>query len=78
MQFHDRIVDSYRFSMRGKINMASLWRRASRKVIASFDDFREPRPHLDPACPFRLEDVIDPNADLDRLVDLVRRNQTKP
>jgi len=30
VEFHDRLVDAYRPSMRDKIDMASLWRRAAR------------------------------------------------
>jgi hypothetical protein len=73
IEFHDRIVDGYRPSMRDKIDMSSLWRRATRKVMASFDDYREARPPLPAASPFRLEDVVAPDADLDRLVELVRQ-----
>jgi hypothetical protein len=45
-EFHDQLISSYRPSMRQKIDMASLWRRAQRKVIAGFRDYGEPRPAL--------------------------------
>jgi hypothetical protein len=36
VEFHDRLVDAYRPSMRDRIDLASLWKRAGRKVYASF------------------------------------------
>jgi Domain of unknown function DUF29 len=35
VEFHDRIVDAYRLSMRRRIDVEALWRRARRKVLAS-------------------------------------------
>jgi hypothetical protein len=68
VEFHDRLIDAYPPSMRDKIDMASLWRRAVRKLIASFDDHREPRPSLPAECPFSLDQLVDPDLDLDELV----------
>ena len=68
VEFHDRLVDAYRPSMRDKIDMASLWHRATRKVYASFADHGEAKPGLPAECPFTLDQLIDPNLDLDRLV----------
>jgi hypothetical protein len=78
IEFHDRIIDGYRPSMSDKIDMASLWRRSKRKVIASFDDHGEPRPSLPAACPFGLDNLIDPDLDLDRLVAIVSNDETDP
>src|SRR6185437_1585934 len=41
-EFHDRLVDVYRPSMRARIDMPALWKRAGRKVAASFADHGEP------------------------------------
>jgi len=68
VEFHDRIVDLYRPSMRERIDMATLWRRACRKVEASFADDGEPKPKLARECPFSLDALIDPELDLDSLV----------
>ena len=67
IEFHDRLVDAYRPSMRDKIDMASLWKRACRKVLASFADHGEPKPQLPIDCPFSLDQLIDPDLDLDQL-----------
>jgi hypothetical protein len=63
-EFNDRLVDGYRPSMRDRIDMASLWRRACRKVRASFADHGEPEPRLRSECPFTLDQLIDPDLDL--------------
>jgi Domain of unknown function DUF29 len=68
IEFHDRLVDAYRPSMRDKIDMTSLWRRATRKVLASFADHGEPKPALPMECPFTLDQLIHPSLDLDQLV----------
>jgi len=68
IEFHDRLVDAYRPSMHERIDMASLWRRACRKVDASFADHGEPKPKLPADCPFTLDQLIDPDLDLDSLV----------
>jgi hypothetical protein len=68
MEFHDRLIDDYRPSMRDRIDMQGLWRRAGRKVYASFADHGEPRPQLLADCPFTLDQLLDPDLDLDRLV----------
>jgi hypothetical protein len=83
IEFHDRLVDGYRPSMRDKIDMASLWHRATRKVDASFADHGEAKPRLPAQCPFTLDRLIDPDLDLDRLVATVaapvhRRNPPQP
>lgn len=72
VEFHDRLMDAYRPSMRGRIDMEALWRRAKRKVIASFDDHGEPRPSLPTKCPFSLDELVDPELDLDQLVASVK------
>jgi len=68
IEFHDRLVDAYRPSMRDRIDMAVLWRRACRKVQASFADHGEPKPLLPTQCPFALDQLVDPDLDLDHLV----------
>jgi len=71
IEFHDRLVDAYRPSMRDKIDMASLWNRACRKVYASFADHGEAKPQLPAQCPFTLDQLIDPDLDLDQFVPTV-------
>lgn len=73
VEFHDRLIDAYRPSMRAKINMPALWKRACRKVIASFADHGEPVPPLPADCPFALDELIDADPDVDRLVGQVTR-----
>ena len=68
IEFHDRLIDEYRPSMRDRIDMAGLWRRARRKVAASFADHGEPSPVLPATCPFTLDELIDPELDIERLV----------
>ena len=67
-EFHDQLISAYRPSMRNKIDLAILWRRAQRKVIASFRDHGEPRPSLPMECPVGIDDLLDPNLDLDHLI----------
>jgi Domain of unknown function DUF29 len=71
IEFHDRLIDAYRPSMRDKINIDVLWHRAQRKVCASFDDNDEPRPTFAARCPVDIAELIDPDLDLDRLVATV-------
>ncbi|HVC57391.1 MAG TPA: DUF29 family protein [Stellaceae bacterium] len=68
IEFHDRLVDAYRPSMRDRLNMATLWKRAGRKVDASFADHGEPKPKLPADCPFTLDQLIEPDLDLDVVV----------
>jgi hypothetical protein len=72
VEFHDQIVDAYRSSMRPRIDMDVLWRRAKRKASASFADHGEPPPQLPTACPFTVEDLVDPDLDIERLVESLR------
>jgi hypothetical protein len=73
VEFHDRLIDGFRPSMRDRIDMASLWRRAKRKVVASFADHGEPAPPLASECPFTLAALLDPDLDIDRLVAVLGR-----
>ena len=75
VEFHDRLIDEYRPSMRDKIDMTALWRRARRKVNASFADHGEPPPVLPAACPFTLDELIDPDLDVEHLVAKLRSTQ---
>jgi hypothetical protein len=75
VEFHDQIVDAYRASMRQKIDMEALWRRAKRKVLASFADHGEPVPPLSDACPFTIDDLVDPDLDIERLVEILAKNK---
>lgn len=68
VEFHDRLIDAYRPSMRDRIDMALLWKRACRKVAASFADHGEPVPALPAECPFTLAELIDPDLDLETLL----------
>jgi hypothetical protein len=72
VEFHDRLIDAYRPSMRDRIDLASLWRRALRKVAASFADHGEPQPVLPAACPFTLDELIDPELDIEHPVAKLR------
>ena len=67
-EFHDQLISTYRPSMRNKIDLPILWRRAQRKVIASFRDYGEPRPTLPAQCPVGIDELLNPELDLDRLV----------
>lgn len=71
IEFHDRLIDAYRPSMRAKIDMQALWKRAGRKVAASFADHREPAPPLPADCPFALGELIDADLDPGRLVERI-------
>ena len=72
VEFHDRLIDAYRPSMRDRIDLAGLWRRARRKVYASFDDYGEPRPAFPAQCPVTVEQLVDPELDLDQRVAAIR------
>ena len=76
-EFHDRLIAEYRPSMRDKVDMDVLWRRAQRKVFASFDDNGEPRPQMLTACPVGIDELIDQNLNLDRLVASISRRYPK-
>jgi hypothetical protein len=78
IEFHDRLVDAYRPSMHDKIDIASLWRRATRKVAASFADHGEAPPRLPATCPFTLDQLVDPDLDLDLLAATISQEQTVP
>jgi hypothetical protein len=71
-EFHDRLIDEYRPSMHDRIDMDALWRRAQRKVFASFDDNGEPRPQLPTVCPVGIDQLIDQNLNIDRLVATIK------
>ena len=78
IEFHDRLVDAYRPSMLAKIDLASLWRRACRKVNASFADHGEPKPGLPAQCPFTLDQLVDPNLDLEQLFATIAGREPQP
>jgi hypothetical protein len=71
VEFHDRIIEAYRPSMLGHLDIEDLWRRAKRKVIASFADHGEARPALPSACPFRIEVLVDKDLDVERLIAIL-------
>jgi hypothetical protein len=75
VEFHDRLIDAYRPSMRARIDLDALWRRAKRKVIASFDDHGEQQPSMPTKCPFGLDHPVDPELDLDDLVAVISQNK---
>jgi hypothetical protein len=68
IEFHDRVVADYRNSMRRRINVEELWRRASRKLRASFADHGERLPEIPATSPFTFDGLIDPELDIERLV----------
>jgi hypothetical protein len=72
VEFHDPLVDAYRNSMRQRVDLDELWRRAKRKVRASFADHDEPAPKLPAQCPFQLDELVDPELGVDRLVARLR------
>lgn len=78
IEFHDRLVDAYRPSMRDKIDMASPWHRATRKVYASFADHGEATARLPAGCPITLDQLVDPNLDLERLAATVADREPAP
>jgi hypothetical protein len=49
-------------SMRRRIDLDELYRKALKQARSATDDTGEPRP-LPEACPFLLDDLLDPNAD---------------
>lgn len=71
--FHDEVQSLYRPSMAQHLSLDPLWRRARRKVIASFRDHGEPLPDLPDPCPFRVDRLLDPDLDIDALVDDLRK-----
>jgi hypothetical protein len=71
-EFHDQIIDSYRPSMRQKIDMDILWRRAKRKVYASFQDYGEPRPDLPEECPLTFGQVTGHDLNFENVVQMMR------
>jgi Domain of unknown function DUF29 len=73
VECHDRLIDAYRSSMRARIDTPALWKRACRKVTASFADHGEPAPPLPADCPFDLDQLLDADLDLDCLVGQVTR-----
>jgi hypothetical protein len=78
IEFHDRLVDAYHPSMLAKIDLPSLWRRACRKVNASFADHGESKPELPERCPFTLEQLLDPDLDLDQLFATIAGREPAP
>ena len=54
-------------SMRQRIELDELYRKALRQLRAAADDTGEPRP-LPQTCPFVLDDLLDPNAEVRALV----------
>ena len=75
IEFHDRLIEAYRPSMRDKIDMASLWRLAVRKVEASFADHGEPQPRLPAEYPFSLDQLVDADLDVDERVAVLSQRK---
>lgn len=72
-EFHDELITDYRPSMRNKIDLELVWGRAKRKALASFRDYGEPPPPLPPECPVTIDQLLDPNLDIDWLVETIKR-----
>lgn len=72
VEFHDQVVESFRNSMRRRIDMDELWRRARRKVQASFADHGERLPTLPETSPMDLDTLVNPELDIDGLVARLR------
>ena|SRR5689334_3541751 len=68
VEFHDRLIDLYRPSVRSRIDMPALWKRAGRKVAASFADHGEPAPLFPADCPFALDEPVAADLDVNWLV----------
>ena len=71
-EFRDQLLDAYKPSMRQRIDMQELWTRAMRKVSASFRDHGETPPAHPAECPYTLDEILNPDLDVDRLVDRIR------
>ena len=71
VEFQNQIADAYRPSMRQRIDLEKLWRRARKLVMASFYDHGEPVPHLPSECPFTLDMLTNEDISHELLVGLV-------
>lgn len=74
-EFHDQIVDAYRPSMRQKIDMQALWKRAQRKVYASFEDHGEPRPNLPKHVTVAVETIVDPDLHFEMMIGWMKNRE---
>lgn len=70
--FHQEIVIEYRRSMRKEIDLERLWRYATKRVTASFEDYGEPTPTLPADCPFTLAQLVDEDLDIAGTVETLR------
>lgn len=69
--FHDDALDRFTPSMRQKVNLDELWKRAlkqARLALAAHGD--ELAGDLTETCPLTLDELIDPDMDLDRAVTI--------
>lgn len=68
--FQAQILDRYRPSMRQRIDVDTLWRRATKAVIAQAEDRTLTLPRLPHQSPLTLDDLVDEDA---LIADLVGR-----
>ena len=69
-QFQVQIAEEYRPSMRQKIDLDKLYRRARKLVVASFRDHGEPDPVLPDECPFTIDMLTNEDLSVDDLTFL--------
>lgn len=67
MNFIDDAENRFAPSMRQHIDLADLYKRSLKRVRAATDDSGEPR-SLPETCPFALDDLLDPDADVRTLM----------
>lgn len=69
--FHDDAIDRFTQSMRQKVNVDELWARAlkqaKRGLAAHGDALAQDLP---PRCPLTLDELVDPEMDLDKAVSI--------
>ncbi len=64
--------DHYSASMRRRIDLEDVFRGARRMAVDDFEDAGEPVPALPSACPFALDDLLDPDFNFDTALERLR------
>ena len=60
------------FQLSGDLTVHGVTQPVTWQVTASFADHGEPQPVLPAACPFTLDELIDPDLDVERLVAMLK------